>query len=273
MLHFRWCLVWVYLAKNSVSFHQNIVYLDYELHYCDNNRKVRDILMVFPMLPHRILKSNPFRYLIWYLKTIFRYIAICHPFVVRQDAFELSIRSNASKSSSMRSRREFVDLEPSRKRFYQYSSTVVLISFLSNIPVFWEFTSCFDNQNAKMKIRVSSLRINENYIIFFKNGFEGVVMMILPFVAMICINARIIYTLTQRQKSVIRTRSIHRITNTEKNLGKVLIAMDIVFLLCNLGRFIVNIWEIFHIEELKQCLKINQSYKVLDKIMIYNKTY
>ena len=229
--------------------------------------------MVFPMLPHRILKSNPFRYLIWYLKTIFRYIAICHPFVVRQDAFELSIRSNASKSSSMRSRREFVDLEPSRKRFYQYSSTVVLISFLSNIPVFWEFTSCFDNQNAKMKIRVSSLRINENYIVFFKNGFEGVVMMILPFVAMICINARIIYTLTQRQKSVIRTRSIHRITNTEKNLGKVLIAMDIVFLLCNLGRFIVNIWEIFHIEELKQCLKINQSYKVLNKIMIYNKTY
>ena len=188
----------------------------------------------------------------------YRYIAICHPFVARQDAFELSRRSNNSKSSVIQRH----GIEPSRKRFYKYSLTVVMISCLSNIPVFWEFSSRFDADDQRMQINVSPLRINESYIIFFKNGIEGVVMMILPFIAMICFNVQIICTLTQRQKFFLRGPGSRRIPNTERNLGKVLIAMDIVFLLCNLGRFVVNVWEIFHIKELKQCLKINQLYKV-----------
>ena len=189
----------------------------------------------------------------------FRYIAICHPFVARQDAFELSIRSHTSNSSSFRRH----DIEPSRKRFYHYSLIVVVISCLSNIPVFLEFTSRFDADNQRMKINISPLRINENYIIFYKSGIEGVIMMILPFIAMICFNVKIICTLTQRQRYFPRGTDSRRIPSTERNLGKVLIAMDIVFLFCNLGRFVVNVWEIFHIDQLKHCLKINKLYKVL----------
>ena len=138
-----------------------------------------------------------------------------------------------------------------------------MISLISNIPVFWECTSSYDTDRKRMQINVNPFRMEENYVILFKNGFEGVVMTILPFLAMICFNARIIYTLTQRRETIGRGIGAKRLPNTEMNLGKVLIAMDIVFLFCNLGRVVVNVWEIFHIEPLRKCLKVNQLYKVL----------
>ena len=89
----------------------------------------------------------------------------------------------------------------------------------------------------------------------FKNLFEGIVLMILPLTSMVCLNARIIYTLRKRRRTLSETGYPRRVTN-EMNLATVLVSMDFVFLICNLGRVIVNIWEIFQIGQMKECIEI-----------------
>ena len=169
---------------------------------------------------------------------------------------------------SVSRRRYFKNLrhmEPARKRLYRYTFLVLMISVLSNIPSFFEFQSGFDEETQLRRIQVTSLRVDEHYIFFYKNVFEGIVLMILPLIAMVGLNARIIYTLNQGGRTVIagfgRFRTVRRMRN-EMNLGRVLVTMDVVFLICNLGRVIINIWEIFHIGQLKECLEIGLPYKV-----------
>ena len=153
-------------------------------------------------------------------------------------------------------------IEPSRKRYYRYTFLVLMISVLTNIPSFFEFRSGFDEETQLRRIQVTSLRVDEHYIFFYKNVFEGIVLMILPLIAMVCLNARIIYTLNQRGGTVICGFGRFKRIRNEMNLGRVLVSMDVVFLICNLGRVIINLWEIFHIGQLKDCLEVGLPYKV-----------
>ena len=153
------------------------------------------------------------------------------------------------------------NIEPSRKRLYRYTYAVMIVSLVSNIPVFFEFTNDFDTKRQRKTINVTWLRTNEIYIVVFKIGFEGIVLMILPFISMICLNLQIMYTLRKRGGR-IHENGFHRRATNEMNLATILVAMDVVFLICNLGRFVVNTWEIFQIGVMKQCLRIGLFYKV-----------
>ena len=139
---------------------------------------------------------------------------------------------------------------------------VLLSAVVSNIPIFLEFRSTLDPETQEQKIEFNDMRIDENYIIFFKNGFEGIILMILPFVTMVFINANIVYTLRNRTTARIGGSGPQRQDQNEMNLATVLVTMDVVFLICNIGRVVVNIWEIFHIGPMKVCLDIDMPYKV-----------
>ena len=180
--------------------------------------------------------------------------------MVQQDAAEVSFRGKRTKS-----KRTIRHFPPSKTRFYKYTLVVLMVSILSNISVFWEFTTYLDIHTNERKIKVSALRLDSNYIIFFKNVFEGVILVILPFIVMVCLNARIIYTLWQRRKcrNIISDVNSHKRDKNEMNLASTLVAMDFVFLICNLGRVIVNIWEIYQIERMKDCLSVDFPYKVI----------
>ena len=135
-------------------------------------------------------------------------------------------------------------------------------SVISNIPIFLEFRSTLDTATQLKTIKFTDLRIDENYIIFFKNGFEGIILMIIPFVTMVYINANIVYTLRARATTRLNTLGSQRQIKNEMNLATVLVTMDVVFLICNMGRVVVNIWEIFHIGQIKECLHLDLPYKV-----------
>ena len=186
-----------------------------------------------------------------------RYIAICHPFVIQQDASELS----RGHDPPLGRRLAMSNIEPSRKRLYKYTYAVLIVSLLSNIPILFEFTTGFDTESNRTTISVAQLRTNEIYIVLFKIGFEGIVLMVIPFISMICLNFRIMYTLSKRRRRVNEDGSHRRATN-DMNLATILVAMDVVFLVCNLGRLVVNSWEVFQIGIMKQCLKIGVFYKV-----------
>ena len=155
-----------------------------------------------------------------------------------------------------------VDMAPSRKRLYQYTLVVLAISIISNIPIFLEFTVGIDKETQVKRVEVTALRMDENYIIFFKNGFEGIVLMIMPLTVMVCFNARIIYTLKRRGNAIMCGIGPFRQIRNEMNLANVLVAMDLVFLICNLGRVSVNVWELFNIQQMKECIKIGFWMKV-----------
>ena len=157
-----------------------------------------------------------------------------------------------------------VDMSPSRKRLYRYTLVVLVVSLISNIPIFLEFRTGIEHKNGTQvsSVEVTKLRMDENYIIFFKNGFEGIILMILPLTVMVYFNARIIYTFNRRGSSIICGIGPFRQIRNEMNLAKVLVAMDIVFLICNLGRVSVNVWELFHIQQMKECMRIGFWMKV-----------
>ena len=179
--------------------------------------------------------------------------------MVQQDAIEVSFRGTRTRSS-----RAIGNFPPSKKRFYKYTLTVLIVSLASNISTFWEFTTYLDHENNQRRIKVASLRLDENYVTYFKNGFEGIVLVILPFVIMVCLNARIIYTLRQRGKirNIIANINSHMRAKNEMNLATILVAMDLVFLVCNLGKVVVNIWEIYHIGQMRDCMRLGVPYKV-----------
>ena len=185
-----------------------------------------------------------------------RYLAICHPFLVRQNPTQRPDWRRQTNAGGTRS------VGPSRKRLYEYTLTVVLISVFSNIPIFWEFTTGIDSNTNQKRIEITSLRIDENYITYFKNGFESIILMLCPFIAMVCLNSKIIYTLRQRYKTTSFGEGFGKNMKNEMNLARVLVAMDIVFMVCNLGRVIVNIWDIVHLGKIKECLRLGLPYRV-----------
>ena len=135
-------------------------------------------------------------------------------------------------------------------------------SLLSNVPIFFEFTTHVHSEPQIKTIRTTTMRIDENYIILYKNIFEGIGLMIIPLTAMVYFNGRIIYELTQRRSAIVARNSSNTRIKNEMNLARVLIVMDFVFLVCNSGRVIVNLWEIFHIAQLKECMGFELVYKV-----------
>ena len=137
-----------------------------------------------------------------------------------------------------------------------------MISIVSTIPIFFEFETTTDSESAISQLDVTNLRTDGNYVIFYKNGFEGIFLVVLPFVVMLCLNAKIIYQMANSRN--VRGFGSERRARKEMNLAKVLIAMDLAFLISNLGRVTVNLWEIFHIAKLEECLRNNSEFKVMN---------
>ena len=151
---------------------------------------------------------------------------------------------------------------PSAKRFYRYSVVALIFSLLSNVPTFMEFTTSVDSKTKTKSVKVTPMRIDDNYIIFYKNIFEGICLVIAPLLAMVFFNGQIIYELVKKRGALLSKNYTNKRIKNENNLARVLIVMDVVFLLCNSGRVIVNLWEITHIAEIKECMGIRISYKV-----------
>ena len=178
--------------------------------------------------------------------------------MVRGDSFQRSVRPSRSRRNAARV--NIPNNESSWKRLYKYTFIVLIISIVSTIPIFFEFVRITDSESKESEIDVTNLRTNVNYVIFYKNGFEGVFLVVLPFVVMVCLNAKIICRLTNTRN--IRGFGSELRAKKEMNLAKVLIAMDLAFLLSNLGRVTVNLWEISHIGKIKECLRKDSQFKV-----------
>ena len=178
--------------------------------------------------------------------------------MVRGNSLHMSVRQSRSRRNTPRA--NIPNIESSWKRLYKYTFIVLIISIVSTIPIFFEFETITDSESKTSEIDVTNLRTNVNYVIFYKNGFEGVFLVVLPFVVMVCLNAKITCQLVNSRN--IRGFGSEQRAKREMNLAKVLIAMDLAFLLSNLGRVTVNLWEISHAAKLEECLRKDSQFKV-----------
>ena len=129
--------------------------------------------------------------------------------------------------------------------------------------------------NITVTVNISPMRLNIHYIVFYKNIFEGVVLMILPLAIMLYFSVRIICRLVQRRKTILATSTSNSDGRNENNLAVLLVAMNVVFLVCNSGKVLVNVWEISHISDMKECIAMNMPYKVsiYESIMLTSAYY
>lgn len=192
------------------------------------------------------------------IKSIFRHLAICHPFTVRRNSYEMLHRSSTIHRKE-RNRNEPIaeecyNVDPLNKRILLYSLGVGGIAIISNITVFFEFTTFHDVEKDLTIIKPSALRLSSNYVSFFKIVIETGLLNFLPLLLLLYLSCGMVVTLTKRR--------INGQSGTSEKFINVTLASAFLFLLFNAGRAVVNIGELYNHGKIIECIELSLGFKV-----------
>jgi len=98
--------------------------------------------------------------------------------------------------------------------------------------------------------RATELRKNSNYIKFYRTYFKIFSTAVVPFLALIFINLRIIVDLSHVKPKRFGS---HRKLWKEMNMFLVLLCIVVTFICCHVPRVVIDIWEFSHVESIVQC--------------------
>ena len=98
--------------------------------------------------------------------------------------------------------------------------------------------------------RATELRRNSNYIKFYRTYFRIFSTAVIPFLALIFINLRIIVDLSHVKPKRFGS---HRKLWKEMNMFLVLLCIVVIFICCHVPRVVIDIWEFSHVESIVQC--------------------
>jgi len=170
-------------------------------------------------------------------------------------------------------------LPPHNRKSWFYILPVLLISFVLNIPKFlegkihWyaedelnhtedefdhfelnrtELDYMYDGEVSVSvpAYRTTELRHNSNYIKFYRTYFRLFSTAVIPFLALIFINLRIIVDLSHVKPKRFGS---HRKLWKEMNMFLVLLCIVVTFICCHVPRVVIDIWEFSHVESIVQC--------------------
>ena len=150
--------------------------------------------------------------------TIERYIAVCHPLKSR--------------------------IWCTYGRARGYILAVVAIAIIYNLPRFYEatFVDCESETGQVFSLAIpTELRMNPHYIKWYITSSYFLVMYFIPFLVLAIFNI-LIYM--QVQKANQERQQLSKIQRKEMSLAMMLICVVIVFFLCNILAFSVNILEL-----------------------------
>jgi len=164
-------------------------------------------------------------------------------------------------------------LPPHNRKSWFYILPVLVLSIVVNVPKFfeaeiewlnegkWNVTVVAHNSSEESyhqhKIeewvpayRATDLRKDSNYIKFYITYFRLFSTAIIPLIALVTINSRIICDL---KKLKSKTFGSQRKLWKELNMFLVLLCIVVTFICCNTPRVIVDIWEFSHVESIVHC--------------------
>jgi len=96
----------------------------------------------------------------------------------------------------------------------------------------------------------TELRKNSNYIKYYRTYFRIFSTAVIPFLALIFINLRIIVDLSHVKPKRFGS---HRKLWKEMNMFLVLLCIVVTFICCHVPRVVIDIWEFSHLESILQC--------------------
>ena len=173
-------------------------------------------------------------------------------------------------------------LPPQNRKAWYYIIPVTLLSILVNLPKFFEahiewlkedvtilkmnmsdisllnLLSDSDEANTPNGthydhipiLKATDIRTDSNYIKFYVTYCRMFFTVIIPFIALLTINLRIIADLNKlKSKPFGSQRKLWK----EVNMFMVLLSIVIIFICCNTPRTIIDIWEFYHLEDIVKC--------------------
>ena len=164
-------------------------------------------------------------------------------------------------------------LPPQNRKAWYYVIPVTLLSILINLPKFleseivWEEDKIISSNpeedltsNATRYeyidipvLKPTELRLNSNYIKYYTTYCRIIFTVIIPFIALVTINLKIIAELSKlKSKPFGSQRKLWK----EVNMFMVLLSIVIIFICCNTPRTIIDIWEFYHLEDIVTCVNI-----------------
>ena len=180
------------------------------------------------------------------------------------------------------------DKDAQVKRFLKYLVPVFVFSIIANIPKFFEATANYDEATKILQIGVTSLRRNPDYIFYYSGITRLTVTLIVPFVVVIYLNAKTykqIYIRRNQQKAAsakTEDGEMDMMETNDRENGKPLIlrahialqkekhtseeklffifsSISLLFLVCHLPRFILDIDEAIFQKESIECTEAGYS--------------
>ena len=169
-------------------------------------------------------------------------------------------------------------LPPHNRKSWFYILPVLLLSFMLNIPKFLEgeirwypendtfqgddlnlTSSDYVEEEVRVSVpayRPTELRKDSNYIKFYKTYFRLFSTAVIPFLALIFINLRIIADLSHmKPKRFGSQRKLWK----EMNMFLVLLCIVIIFICCHVPRVIIDIFEFSHVESIVRCNELTMA--------------
>ena len=170
-------------------------------------------------------------------------------------------------------------LPPQNRKAWYYVLPIVCLSLLVNLPKFFEaeiewkqddvalLDSLWDlaasnngsrseeydwanERTNEPRFKHTDLRMNSNYIKYYVTYCRIFFTVIIPFIALLTINLRIIADLHKlKSKPFGSQRKLWK----EVNMFMVLLSIVIIFICCSTPRTIIDIWEFYHLEAIVTC--------------------
>eukprot|EP00090_Calanus_glacialis_P018966 TRINITY_DN29289_c0_g1_i1.p1 TRINITY_DN29289_c0_g1~~TRINITY_DN29289_c0_g1_i1.p1 ORF type:complete len:381 (-),score=37.07 TRINITY_DN29289_c0_g1_i1:225-1367(-) len=164
-------------------------------------------------------------------------------------------------------------LPPHNRKSWFYILPVLVLSIVVNVPKFfeaeidwlnngkWNDTSIANNMSEDSyhshqieewvpAYRATDLRKDSSYIKFYITYFRLFSTAIIPLIALVTINSRILCELKKLKSKMFGSQ---RKLWKELNMFLVLLCIVVTFICCNTPRVIVDIWEFSHVESIVHC--------------------
>ena len=130
-----------------------------------------------------------------------------------------------------------------RGRLLTYLLPITILAIMLNIPKFLESKVAY-MENGDAFVDVTDLRTHHLYITYYHNWFRMMTIGIIPFCAIFFLNVSIYHSVQRRRKG--RRRK-------EEHLSLILVIIVSTFVICNLPCLILNMHEIFVLDDIVRC--------------------
>lgn len=230
-----------------------------------------------------------------------RYMAICHPFLVqrsRSGASRCSHHVNADRIVKMANGNETNKLAngakrgliPGRagamtlvvrgshgetpmlkKRTCHYLLPALLFSVIINIPKFLEFKTVDTRSNSTMGANATeseiqtiivptTMKLDQEYLRYYVQWFRMPFTAVIPFICLAVLNGKIIYKMRQTSH-IMSNRDVSSSQKREAKLARTLVTIVSFFLICNVGKLALTIFDRSHQAEIAICENHRMLYK------------